>query len=40
MRPKRCEVCGCIMFDYDELTICDCCLDDLEELEEGEDSGS
>lgn len=40
MRPKRCEVCGCIMFDYTDLTICDCCLDDLEELEEDKESGS
>jgi hypothetical protein len=38
MRAKRCEVCGVIMYDYDELTICDCCLDDLKELEDA-DSG-
>lgn len=37
MKTKRCEVCGCIMYDITDATICECCLDDMRE--EGEDSG-
>ena len=37
MKNKRCEVCGCIMYDNTDATICECCLDDMrEEYEDGE----
>lgn len=39
MRPKRCEVCGCIMYDNSDTTICECCLDDMRE-EDAEDNGT
>lgn len=38
MRPKRCEVCGCIMYGSSDTTICECCLDDMRE--EAEDGGT
>lgn len=31
MRPKRCEICGCIMYDCSDCIICECCLDDMRE---------
>ena len=41
MRPKRCKLCGCIMYDDNGSEICDCCLDDMAESEEDaeEDNG-
>ena len=35
---KRCEMCGCIMYDCTEFVVCECCLDDMRE--EDEDSGT
>jgi hypothetical protein len=37
MTVKRCEVCGVIMYDNSDATICECCLDDMrKEDEDGE----
>ena len=37
MIPKRCCMCGCIMFSFHS-DICECCLDDMreEDAESGE----
>ena len=38
MRPKRCKLCGCIIYYDLDCDICDCCLDDMAESEEDEDN--
>ena len=30
-KNKRCEVCGCILYDDSDFDICECCLDDMNE---------
>lgn len=30
---KRCEVCGCSMYDDSDVDICEVCLDELYKLE-------
>lgn len=37
MIPRRCCMCGCIMFSLHSI-ICECCLDDMAESEEDADS--
>ena len=38
MKPRRCSICGCIMFSLHSI-ICECCLDDMRE-EDVEDNAS
>lgn len=36
MKRKRCKICGCIMYDSSDCTICECCLDDMREEADNE----
>lgn len=31
MRPKRCKLCGCIIYDWFSCDICNVCIDEREE---------